>query len=191
LTERRTDPTKRDRLSQIAEGYEAQNRRTTFYLRLFVVLFGVAGLVFTFQQIKLGDQGDTTAKLAQANQRLGIQIQIERARSVRDSCEAQNGRHDNTIVVLDQQLVQLDVKQVRHKLSADKRREAAKLVARAKRVKTPKQVRRRDSRPRAAGRQEGGRADRAVARAQRVPHRRVAPVRDCDKAVHDAVHHTG
>ena len=187
-TERRVEPQRRDRLSQIAAGYEEQNRRTTFYLRVFVVLFGVAAVVFTFQQIKLGDQADTTAKLAEANQRLGIQIQIERARSVRDTCEGQNDRHDNTIMVLDQQLAQIYLQEKGKDEDPDK---VAALIKRAKGAKTNQDARQAvlDAEKllgkEVAAEMEAGRAPNAFLIDA------LAPVRDCDKAVRDAVHRTG
>ena len=187
-TDRRVDPQKRDRLSQIAEGYEERNRRTTFYLRVFVVLFGVAAVVFTFQQVKLGDQADKTRTLAEANQRLGIQIQIERARSVRDTCEGQNNRHDNTIMVLDQQLAQIYLQENRKHADPDK---VDALIKRSKASKTNQDARQvvLDAEKllgkKVAAEMEAGRAPNAFLIDA------LAPVRDCDKVVRDAVHRTG
>ena len=98
MTDRRVDPTSAIASTQIAEGYEEQNRRTTFYLRLFVVLFGVAAVVFTFQQVKLGDQADKTRKLAEANQRLAVadpdRAGAQRARLLRGAERAPR-QHDH------------------------------------------------------------------------------------------------
>ena len=133
------------------------------------MLFGVAAVVFTFQQIKLGDQADKTRKLAEANARLGGQIQIERARSVRDSCEGQNDRHDNTIMVLDQQLAQIYLQEKGKDEDPDK---VAALIKRAKAAKTNQDARQAvlDAEKllgKKVAARDGGRA-----RAQRLPHRR-------------------
>ena len=197
-TDRRVDPHSRNRLAEIALGYEEQNRRTTFYLRLFVVLFGVAAVVFTLQQVKLGDQADTTRKLVDANGRLGHQIQTERARSVRDNCEGQNGRHNGTIKTLDRLLVIAVNQQF------------------AKKVKPAVKTQLRDAAREAGRKRHDGTFALSQAQLsallqkvrklvppalrQQIDQSRsqqvflidaLAPVRNCDKAVHDAVRRTG
>ena len=133
------------------------------------MLFGVAAVVFTFQQIKLGDQAGHVRQLAEANQRLGIQIQIERARSVRDTCEGQNDRHDNTIMVLDQQLAQIYLQEKGKDEDPDK---VAALIKRAKGAKTNQDARQAvlDAEKllgkEVAAEMEAGRAP------ERLPHRR-------------------
>ena len=100
MPDRRIDFIARERIEEIAQGYERFTHRVTWYLRAFVLLFFVAAVVFTFQEIALNSRANETRRLTEANGQLTREIQAERARSVRDGCEAQNQRHDGTIKTL-------------------------------------------------------------------------------------------
>ena len=116
--DRRTDQPTRDRideltksvderLGKIAEAYETHNRKVTWILRGFVALLAVAALVVTYQQKVNSDRADDARNLSQRAADLAHQIQVERARNVRDSCEASNKRHDSTIATLDKLLARI------------------------------------------------------------------------------------
>lgn len=107
MPDRRVDTIARERIEEIAEGYEQHTGRMSWYLRAFVVLFFGCAVVFTLQQNALSSRAAETRRLAEANGRLALEIQDERARSVRDSCEEVNRRHDSTIATLDKLLAKL------------------------------------------------------------------------------------
>ena len=107
---------------------------------------------------------------------------------MRDTCEGQNNRHDNTIMVLDQQLAQIYLEENRKHTDPDK---VDALIKRSKAAKTNQDARQvvLDAEKllgtKVAAEMEAGRAPNAFLIDA------LAPVRDCDKAVRDAVHRTG
>ena len=120
MPDRRVDLIARERIEEIAAGYEKHTGRMTWYLRAFVILFFVCAVVFTVQQNALGNRAAETRRLTEANGRLAGEIQDERARSVRASCQEVNDRHDTTIATLDKLLAKLPPSQrARAKSSRD------------------------------------------------------------------------
>lgn len=94
----------RDRIDDLVRRYAALDRRVSRYLRALVVLFCVSALVFTYLLAVNADRAKEARDLARTNRVLTRQIQIERARNVRDACAQTNARHDKTIVTLDRLL---------------------------------------------------------------------------------------
>ena len=186
--DRRVDLHARERIEEIAQGYEKHTNRMAWYVRAGVALFFAVAVIFTLQQNALSNRGDETRQLSEANRRLGARIQIERARDVRDACEGQNSRHDKTIMVLDQQLAQIYLAAKGGDADQDKVRA---LTKRAKAAKTNQEARavvldaEKLLGKRVAAEMEQGRAPNAFLIDA------LAPVRDCDQLVHDTVGRRG
>jgi hypothetical protein len=104
----------------------------TWLLRGLVAVLLISAALLTHQQMVNGDH-------AREARDLGRQIQSERARNIRTGCADQNARHDNTIRVLDQQLVMIFAAEA--KGDKGKRRRLDALVARAKAASSASQVR--------------------------------------------------
>jgi hypothetical protein len=91
--ERRADHPTRERLEAIDRGYRVFTARLTWYLRAFVALMCVGAIAFTYLVAVNRDRATEARDL-------GRQIQLERARNIRDNCVSQNARHDNTVTVV-------------------------------------------------------------------------------------------
>lgn len=100
MPDRRRDFQTRDRLTDIALGYDAFVARVSWLLRAFVALFFVAAALFTYLLAVSRDQAADARRVAAQTRALSHQIQRERARSVRATCAEQNARHDGAIATL-------------------------------------------------------------------------------------------
>jgi hypothetical protein len=88
-----------EHLSAIGQAYGKFNRRVSWILRIGLAGAFAAAVVFTYQLGINGDRAKDARKLAN-------QIQVERARNVRDSCVQTNARHNATVTTVDQVLAQ-------------------------------------------------------------------------------------
>ena len=90
MPDRRADDETRKRLGAIALGYEKLDRRVSRYLRLFVVLFFVAAVVFTWQESQIGDRADEARDLGRQNRALLSELRGQRTSSRLITCNSQN-----------------------------------------------------------------------------------------------------
>jgi type II secretory pathway pseudopilin PulG len=169
-----------EHLGKIGKAYAKFNRRVSWLLRIGVLAGIAAAAVFTYQLGVNSDRADEARNL-------GRQIQNERIRNVRDSCEATNERHNDTVATIDQVLVQSVATQQKGKASDADQKALDALSAKAAKTKDPRQI--------AALLAQARKLVTPAFRRQIDQSRgqtvfiidALAPVRDCDQVVHDQI----